>query len=161
MQRRLKTAATGVDTEPLMPLKGYNTMQLFVLPAVRLSKSKPKLKLVERPVFVRGKWNMELLVLGNRAGLLELCQLFNKATSFADHGLDEHVQFDHYDDFVVAPSVALNIRAPVRKWQKERLEPYSKLIFGPYQHSFPKDLDYLKPYRYRRPKLDAPYFSLT
>src|SRR5437867_1161478 len=71
----LRSAAGG---KPMKDIKATATtsMQVLVLPARPTADPQPKLKFVERPIFVNGEPNMELLVFGNEAGLSELGEIF-------------------------------------------------------------------------------------
>jgi hypothetical protein len=104
------------------------SMQCVILPALKKPATKPRLKIVERKIFKNAAPEMELVILGNKAGYKKLVSELNIAIKQYLDNPTEHLHIDDLDcAWVVPRSVSLNIRGPVSAWDKDLLGDYFSL----------------------------------
>lgn len=120
------------------------SMQCVILPALKKPATKPRLKIVERKIFKNAAPEMELVILGNKAGYKKLIAELNIAIKQYLDNPTEHV---HIDDWccawVVLKSVSLNIRGPVSTWDKDTLGDYFAMTTEKTSSYLPENCDYM------------------
>ena len=73
------------------------SMQCVILPALKKPATKPRLKIVERKIFKNAAPEMELVILGNKAGYKKLVSELNIAIKQYLDNPTEHVHIDDLD----------------------------------------------------------------
>lgn len=128
-------------------------MQCVILPATSSPSKGPKLKFLERKIFVSREPEMELIVLGNRRGYQLIDRLLEHLiTKFPDEP-DDHSHLDQ-KEVVDAHGATLNIRGPLTRWNRKGLRLFADVVYGR-QWYFPdewqlagaKKSPWLEPYR--------------
>jgi hypothetical protein len=99
-----------------------------IIPAAK-TPTRPALRMIERPIVRDGVEAMELVFYGNKAGYRRLRDCIKRLVENHTGDPDEHAHFEHsWSAFIVAPSVALNVRAPVRRWTKSNLQHWHSML---------------------------------
>src|SRR5438445_8955686 len=98
------------------------SMEVVIVPATRTIKTKARVKFVERFVRYAGRPNMELVIFGNKAGLMYVAGRVKHVVREYKGNPSEHIHLDDVNDPQVVPrSVSLNLRAPFQKWSSKNL----------------------------------------
>jgi hypothetical protein len=145
LQETIRRASAGHRLQrPACGGAGSNSMRACILRPSSSPRHQPRLKLVERIVFLDKAPEMELIVYGNDAGYEWLNEMLDRA--FTDY-LDDPSEHVHVDDHrggpVVRRSVALNIRGAVGSWSREALGDYASFVFDRQPTYLPSDIGYL------------------
>ncbi|MCH8073176.1 MAG: hypothetical protein IIA09_14615 [Proteobacteria bacterium] len=121
-----------------------NSMRVCILPAATKPEKQPRLKFVERVVFLTDSPEMELIIYGNNAGYLELAECYEYACTQYLNDPSDHMHLDDYmDRRIVRRSVALNIRGPLESWSRGGLKNYGAFVFERQSTYVPDDIEYL------------------
>src|SRR5215210_6328589 len=124
-------------------LKAHPTsMRCVILPPIKGGLSKPRVKFIERFVSSSGQPNMELVIFGNRGGYKFLSERVTHLLEQSAGDPSDHAHLDDLVDKEVVPrSVSINLRGPVRAWNRKHLEEYAGMIFSKGAYFLPADLD--------------------
>ena len=95
-------------------------MDVLLFPTC-LDAAKPFLLIQERIVHRAGRFNMELMIGGCCKGFAFLRDEFSKLIHRNLNDSDDHEHVDEDVSLLVLPSVFLNIRGPVKTWNKHAL----------------------------------------
>jgi len=104
---------------------------------------RPALRAIERPVCWRGRWRMQLILAGNRAGFARLAEIAGAAMATGLGPCDHWHCNDEDDRWVVKRSVSLNFRGAVTGWDAVGLQEYKEDFRTGGRHQFPETLDFL------------------
>jgi hypothetical protein len=119
-----------------------NSMGAIILPAQKTGSHSPKMKAVERLVWWNCRPQMELIIVGNKAGYERLMDGIDSL--YKDAG--DLTQHFHLDDvscaYMVPRSIALNFRAPVDKWEGSEFGEYSEMVAKQSDLFIPKEVGY-------------------
>lgn len=143
-RQQLLRAKTAKENIHLTVLEQHPTsMRGVILPARDDGAVEARLKFIER--FVSGKSgpNMELVIFGNKLGLQYLADKLEKVKKKFVGQPSEHIHLDDTSDAHVVPrSVSLNLRGPMRKWEREHFEEYGDLILKKGEDFLPAAIGY-------------------
>ncbi|HEY3245051.1 MAG TPA: hypothetical protein VGM03_17045 [Phycisphaerae bacterium] len=118
-----------------------HSMRVIVVPAARIPMRAPRLKAIERIVFIESRPEMELVIYGNRAGYDRLSAAFERMIAGGSDGPHDH---EHVDDNLLVPrSVYLNIRGPLSRWSRSRLGSYAQMVYQRQPTHLPPGIEYL------------------
>ena len=138
-----------------------NSMLAVVIPSTHGPFDSPRIKVVERVVFCRATPRMQLMFVGNPPGLRRLSCVVRDISNDSADSIFAHVDLDDLvDSWIVPRSVAVNIRAPLRKWSKAGLHELAPTIYSRTDYFFPNDVDYLSASSHLPPDPDDPLLSL-
>lgn len=127
-----------------LSIKRSFSMQVVILPANASGVGKPRLKFIERLVFLRSRPFMELVIYGNKKGYDYLAGLLKVLRRDAAGNISEHVELDDtHNRYIVPRSVSLSIRAPLVTWNRRNLSEYQYLVCKRSPNFLPTDVDYL------------------
>lgn len=108
-----------------------NSMQCVILPALDKPAKRPRIKFLERKIFKHDMPEMELIILGNSAGLEKLISEFDNIIEKGVDDLKDHYHFDDNDDkWIAKRSIALNVRGPLSAWDASNFQGYDSLILN-------------------------------
>ncbi len=144
------------------------TMNVVILPAAKGRASKPRLKVIERFVFIDKNPQMELVLYGNETAYDHLCRVIDLAMTSSLGDPIDHFHVDEGpggpDCFLIPRSVSLNIRGPLFEWSLDKLEShYREMIVERGEYYLPKDYRHCIPqdYPYSEPNSKTnPWLSL-
>jgi hypothetical protein len=143
-RQQLQRAKTAKENVHLTLLEQHPTsMRSVILPARDDGAAEARLKFIER--FVSGKSgpNMELVIFGNQTGFQYLADKLEKLEKGFVGQPSEHIHLDDLTDAHVVPrSVSLNLRGPLRKWERDNFDEYGDLILKKGEHFLPAAISY-------------------
>lgn len=120
-----------------------NSMRVALVMARGIPSEPAQLRIIERPVLVHGKPNMELVFCGNSSGYKHLIKFFCKLAPSAKDTFSDHVHLEEsMQPWIVKRSVSLNVRTPLSKWSEEKLMHYAKAIREQQATYLPENLKY-------------------
>lgn len=128
-----------------------NSMQMVITGAVE-GKDEPKLRIIERPIVMNGRGNMEVVIMGGKAAYCKLQAILQDLIERPSNDVSHHVHIDDSDGFLLPRSISLNIRQPMEVWNPKKLENWTYLLDGKTANYFPAELDYMV-------KNPEPYFD--
>lgn len=140
----LRKAQTANKNTRLLNLNfNSNTMRAMIVQAASSPAKRPRLKFLERRIYINGKPEMELIILGNKPGYDFLISIIQDRASYKKEDLTSHVHLDDdYDKEVVKRSVALMICNPLIKWDENKLFPsYRDFLYNPEKKCLPATIN--------------------
>lgn len=143
-RERLLSAKTTEKNVHLTLLEQHpKSMKGVILPARDDGATEARLKLIERFVSGNAGPNMELVIFGNRPGLQYLADKLEKVEKNFVGRPSEYIQLaDTTDSHVVPRSVSLNLRGPMRKWERDHFGEYGDLILKKGEDFLPTSIGY-------------------
>ncbi len=129
------------------------SMRVVICPAAK-NDFPEMLRIIERPVYLNGSPNMELVICGNIAGYVRIITMFSAVLQSSSDGFDNHIHLDDVSDVCLVPrSVSLNIRSPLDYWSKELAGIWSDKIYCRQADFMPTGIEYLfsNPEHYIKP----------
>lgn len=121
-----------------------NSMRVVVVPSNNMGADEAHLRIIERPVFVNGSANMEVVICGNDRGYQHLADLVTRVAGDTDEGLDNHWHLDDAVDACLIPrSISLNIRSPLIEWSKENLGHWTGVVLERQPDYLPEDIHFM------------------
>jgi hypothetical protein len=119
------------------------SMRGIILPAQVKYRQFARIKLIERFVTYDGNPSMELVIAGNEKGYHYLAEKLAFLINSENGNVEEYIKFDDLTDpAVVKRSVALNVRAPLKKWSVKKLGEYAVLLKKKSEYFIPLELQY-------------------
>jgi hypothetical protein len=138
-----RARTTGINVHLTLLAQHPTSMRCVILPARDDGSAEARLKFIER--FVSGKSgpNMELVIYGNQTGFQYLSDKLEKLEKEFAGQPSEHVHLDDLTDAHIVPrSVSLNLRGPLRKWERDNFNEYSDLILIKSEYFLPAAIRY-------------------
>ena len=143
-RQQLSRAQAAKENVHLTWLEQHPTsMRSVILPACDDGAAEARLKFIERFVSGNSGPNMELVIFGNKTGFRYLAYKLEKMEKEFVGQPSEHIHLDDITDPHVVPrSVSLNLRGPLRKWERDNFDEYSDLILKRGEHFTPAAVRY-------------------
>jgi hypothetical protein len=135
-----------------------NSMLAVLMPVSHKPSRVPRLKIIERLVFLRKNPRMEVVFHANVKGYQRLVSMIDDLIDQSSGCPRDHF---HLDDWIVKRSVGVNVRGPLRKWSRKNLVEYGSTVFTRGPRDLPGGVAYIQPYEYTLPSVeDNPFLSL-